>query len=111
MEALSGPVPLLGRIGTEGQRAVGTAGTGAGQAAPQMTPKLTPRLQQTLARLLDGKSEKEIARNLNLSQHTIHQYTKSLHRHFGVSSRAELLSRFIPRADQMRPPAAFHAQS
>src|SRR5688572_207891 len=54
---------------------------------------LPPRLSQTLAALLEGKSEKEIAHLLALSRHTIHNYVKALHQRFGVSSRGELLAR------------------
>lgn len=58
----------------------------------QRTSKdLSPRLQQTLERLLAGDSEKQVARQLHLSPHTIHDYVKALYRHFGVSSRAELI--------------------
>jgi len=54
---------------------------------------LPPRLQQTLAELLAGSSEKQIALKLSLSRHTIHNYVKALHQRFGVSSRGELLAR------------------
>jgi DNA-binding CsgD family transcriptional regulator len=65
---------------------------------------LPPRLSQTLAALLEGCSEKQIALKLELSKHTIHNYVKALHQRLGVSSRGELLalansskSDFIPR--------------
>jgi DNA-binding CsgD family transcriptional regulator len=58
---------------------------------------LSPRLRETLAGLLDGASEKQIARQLGLSRHTVHTYVKALHNEFGVSSRGELLARFITR--------------
>src|SRR5437870_3552852 len=35
-------------------------------------PRLTPRLRETLHRLLAGDSEKEIAKRLALSKHTVH---------------------------------------
>ncbi len=53
---------------------------------------LSPRLRQTLAQLLAGASEKEAARHLGLSRHTVHHYVIALYRHFHVSSRGELLS-------------------
>ena len=43
--------------------------------------------------LLAGASEKEIARQLALSPHTVHGYVKDLYRHFGQHSRAALVSR------------------
>jgi DNA-binding CsgD family transcriptional regulator len=57
--------------------------------------ELSPRLRQTLARLLAGDSEKQIARSLGVSQHTVHVYVKRLYLHYKVSSRGELLSRFV----------------
>lgn len=56
---------------------------------------LTPRARQTLQHLLAGLSEKQIASNLHLSPNTVHHYVKSIHRHFGVSSRSELLARWV----------------
>lgn len=58
-------------------------------------PKLSPRARQTLERLLAGDSEKQIAAKLQLSQNTVHVYVKSVYRSFGVSSRGELLARFV----------------
>lgn len=59
---------------------------------------LTERQRQVLARLLRGDSEKQIAFDLDLSRATVHDHVLALHRHFQVSSRGELLSRFIGRA-------------
>ncbi|MGA2499643.1 MAG: LuxR C-terminal-related transcriptional regulator [Tepidisphaeraceae bacterium] len=61
---------------------------------------LPPRLSQTLALLLEGCSEKEIAGRLELSKHTIHNYVKALHQRFDVSSRGELLAK---AGKQIRP--------
>jgi DNA-binding NarL/FixJ family response regulator len=54
---------------------------------------LPPRLRRTLERLLLGESEKQVARALGISQHTVHEYVCGLYRHFSVNSRAELLAR------------------
>lgn len=56
---------------------------------------LSPREIQTAQYLLQGYSEKEFARLMHLSPHTIHTYVKSIYRQFGVSSRAEFTSFFI----------------
>jgi DNA-binding CsgD family transcriptional regulator len=56
---------------------------------------LPPRQKQTLRCLLKGLSEKEVASQLGLSKETIHDYVKAIYRHFGVSSRAELMARWI----------------
>jgi len=57
--------------------------------------KLSPRMRQTLERLLAGDSEKQIAAKLAVSPHTVHVYVKELYRGFEVSSRGELLARFV----------------
>jgi DNA-binding CsgD family transcriptional regulator len=56
---------------------------------------LPPRHRQTLERLLAGDSEKQIAARLGISPHTVHQYVKALHKRFGVSSRGELLAKWV----------------
>lgn len=66
-----------------------------GGGLPLARRPLSPRLQQTLARLIAGDSEKQVASRLDLSVHTIHDYVKALYRRFGVNSRAELLSRCL----------------
>lgn len=63
--------------------------------APDLTAGLSPRRVQTLRRLLAGDSEKQIAVYLGISRHTVHVYVKGLYRHFEVSSRGELLARFV----------------
>jgi DNA-binding NarL/FixJ family response regulator len=50
-----------------------------------------------LQMLLSGDSEKQIAAKLQRSQHTIHMHVKAVYRALAVSSRAELLSRFVSR--------------
>lgn len=79
---------LGGRIGAElaSESEPGTAG-------------LSPRLRQTLSDLLDGYSEKEIARRFELSPATVHEYVTRLYRHFVVNSRSELMSRCLRRGD------------
>jgi len=61
---------------------------------------LSPRQRQTLQYLLAGHSEKEIAEIMLLSRNTVHHHVKALHRHFGVSSRSELLAKWV-RSGQM----------
>lgn len=60
-------------------------------------PKLPRRLEQVLRELIGGASEKQIARTLDVSMHTVHDYTKELHKRLKVNTRAELLNRFLPR--------------
>ena len=67
-------------------------------SATEPTPAgLSPRLRQTLACLLEGDSEKQVAARLGLSSATAHQYVTALYRHFRVQSRAQLLAHVIRR--------------
>ncbi len=56
---------------------------------------LSPRMRQILDRLLAGDSEKQIASQLHVSVHTVHTYVKRLHKTLNVSSRGELLAKFV----------------
>lgn len=56
---------------------------------------LSPRLQQTLASLLAGNSEKQAAAKMGVSPHTVHVYVKTLYRRYNVSSRGELLAKWV----------------
>jgi DNA-binding CsgD family transcriptional regulator len=58
---------------------------------------LSKRLRETLALLLQGLSEKQVAGQLDLSVKTVHEYVGMLYKHFHVSSRGELLAYFIRR--------------
>ncbi len=53
---------------------------------------------RVLRTLLTGKSEKVVAEELYISPHTVHSHVKQIYKHFGVSSRAELMASFIDRA-------------
>lgn len=61
------------------------------------TRALPHRVRETLRHLLAGKGEKQVAATMGIRYNTIHHYVKTLHRHFGVSSRAELLARWVGR--------------
>lgn len=65
--------------------------------------RLNAMQRDTLQLLLTGASEKEIAQRMNRSPHTVHSHVKKIYRQFGVSSRAELLSRFIDRGGDFEP--------
>lgn len=56
---------------------------------------LTERQREVLLHLLAGESEKETARHLCRSVHTVHTFVKQLHEKFKVSSRGELMAKFI----------------
>lgn len=63
---------------------------------PNQRPPLPPSLRRVLSEVLRGASEKEIAQRLHLSTHTVHDHMKRLYQCYSVSSRAELMAKFIP---------------
>ena len=71
--------------------------------AADPSAELPPRLRQTLEGILRGDSEKQIAYHLGLSQHTVHNYVRALHKRFEVSSRAELIARASEERHDFRP--------
>jgi DNA-binding CsgD family transcriptional regulator len=69
--------------------------TGLPEAGDDGIPSLSPRLKSVLTLLLDGQAPNQIASGLKLSPHTVKDYIKTLYKHFGVTSRAELMRRFM----------------
>jgi DNA-binding CsgD family transcriptional regulator len=59
---------------------------------------LSRRLRQTLACLVEGDSEKQVAVRLGISATTVHQYVTDLYRRFGVQSRSQLLAHVLRRS-------------
>jgi DNA-binding CsgD family transcriptional regulator len=53
---------------------------------------LSPREEEVLRGLMCGLSEKQIAARLGLSQHTVHDRVKALHRAFAVQNRGGLIA-------------------
>ena len=66
-------------------------------ASPMEGRELSDRQRDVLRLLLQGHSEKEVARDLGVSTHTVHTHVKRLYTEFDVSSRGELLALFIDR--------------
>lgn len=85
-------------IVTESQRLIAqlVGGTLAGFGEPSPS-ELAPRVRAVLACLLEGDSDKQVAARLKLSVFTVNQYVKVIFNHFGVSSRPELLARWVRR--------------
>lgn len=73
-------------------------GTYLASADEPKLAEMTRRRLEVLRFLLKGDSEKQIALALDLSKATVHEHVLAVYRHFGVSSRGELLARFIGRA-------------
>ena len=59
--------------------------------APE-TERISPRQEQVLDLILAGKSNKEIANQVFLSERTVKFHVSSLLRLYGVSSRTELIA-------------------
>jgi DNA-binding CsgD family transcriptional regulator len=57
--------------------------------------ELPPRVRQVLRCLLEGDADKQVAARLGLTRHTVNEYVKVIHAHFGVCSRGELLARWV----------------
>src|SRR5579872_1639193 len=76
-----------------GAHAAATVETPPGHA--DEVASLPPRLRPIFFLKDAGNTEKQVAQKLGLSPHTVHAYTKALYRTFGVSSRGELLARFV----------------
>jgi DNA-binding CsgD family transcriptional regulator len=64
-------------------------------AAAALLQELPPRLREVLSALARGHSEKQVAAELRLSRHTVHDYVKALHARLRVRSRGELLARVL----------------
>jgi len=60
---------------------------------------LTTAERRVFDLILSGLAEKEIAHRLEISPNTVHCHVRKIYDAFGVSSRAELMARFI------RPPS------
>lgn len=68
---------------------------GVNEDAREVTLALPPRERQTLIYLLSGCTHKSIATRMNISQHTVNDYVKQIHKRFNVNSRAELQAYFF----------------
>ena len=58
----------------------------------QREQRLTPAQRHVYEAFLKGRTEKEVARQLQVSINTVHSHSHAIYTVFGVSSRAELLS-------------------
>jgi DNA-binding CsgD family transcriptional regulator len=58
---------------------------------------LPPRARQVLRCLLDGDGDKQVAARLGIRPLTVNHHVKHIYAHFGVTTRAELLARWVRR--------------
>lgn len=71
------------------------ASVAVGPARTTSARWLTGREQEVLEHLTLGKSVRQIAEEIERSQHTVHDHVKSLHRKLSASSRGELVARAL----------------
>jgi DNA-binding NarL/FixJ family response regulator len=64
-------------------------------------PLLTPRETEVLVAVSDGLSNKEIARRLEISLHTVKFHIESLLRKLGARSRAEAVAKGLARRSEV----------
>lgn len=64
--------------------------------AEALAETLSKRQREVLTHLLRGDAPKQIAPVLGVTVHTVNEHIKEIHRHFNVTSRAELLALFVP---------------
>ena len=60
-------------------------------------PQLSGRHLEVVRFLVAGQSEKQIARSLRISRHTVHVHMKEIYTRIHVRSRGELLGGIIHR--------------
>lgn len=61
---------------------------------------LTPAQLRVLELLVKGISEIQVATELGISQHTVHNHVKEIYKAFRVHKRAELISYILPKVSQ-----------
>jgi len=70
------------------------------EAEDVRSDRLGPRAREIFEFLKTGCSEKEIAKLLDVSVHTVHVHVKRIYTLFGVHSRAELMGRILKGRSQ-----------
>ena len=69
------------------------------RAQSRGTSLLTPREEQVVALVAEGLGNREIARELNLSEHTIKKYLFRIFEKLGISTRVELVLYAVNNGD------------
>lgn len=88
-------------IGNDGQAmGDGSGSSGTAFGTPD-GPALTARQHDTLQALMAGLSNKQIARKLGISEHTVKEHVTAILAAYGVRNRLELLLQRQPPADTL----------
>jgi DNA-binding NarL/FixJ family response regulator len=64
---------------------------------------LTPREEQVVALVAEGLSNRDTARELGLSEHTVKKYLFRIFDKLGISSRVELVLYAVNRGAPLQP--------
>ena len=93
--------PLLAQMASDGQGDASSYFSGTERrSAPDLLARLTPRQRDVLELLVKGKSNKEIARDLDLGEGTVKIHLAALFRNLGVRNRATAA---VAGAELLRP--------
>jgi DNA-binding CsgD family transcriptional regulator len=79
------------------ERVARLVGSPLARFADPMPSQLSHRARNVLVCILEGDTDKEVSKRLSISPHTVNHYTKQIFSHFGVTSRTELLARWVRR--------------
>jgi DNA-binding CsgD family transcriptional regulator len=64
-------------------------------ASEPLSAAFSPAQRRVVRLVLEGHSEKEVAKRLHLSRHTVHNHLQAIYALLGVHSRTELVSRLL----------------
>jgi DNA-binding NarL/FixJ family response regulator len=101
LEAARAGLVVLHRDALEALEATGAAQEANHESAAvdlePLAEPLTPRERQILAMMAEGWGNKEIARQLQISEHTVKSHVSSILAKLGASSRTEAVTRGLRR--------------
>jgi DNA-binding NarL/FixJ family response regulator len=87
-------------------RIVAQIAQGAWRGGPNLTGwDLTPRERQVLESLIEGRSNRQIAEDLNLGQETVKSYLRNLYRKLGARDRNHATAMVLGRQAPHQPPS------
>lgn len=58
---------------------------------------LTPREHEVMSKLIEGKTNKQIAKTLDVAEHTVETHLSNIFRKYGAASRVEAALRYAGR--------------
>ena len=67
---------------------------------------LTRRQQDIMERIVTGQTEREVAKQLGLSYHTIHEHVRKAYAKLGLKNRVEAVNRFLGEQSRTVEPEA-----